>query len=90
MRRPDAALASVKRFDNKVIHAHFAAVQQTAFNFYRRDVLESWSRYPDEARYQQIRQAIAKGHELFLVAEDLSGVVAFGLARLSSGGVNSV
>lgn len=61
-----------------IIHAHFVAVHQTASDFYTPEVLESWSRRPDETRYQQIRQAIAKGHELFLVAEGLSGVVGFG------------
>jgi putative acetyltransferase len=61
-----------------IIHAHFAAVHQTPFDFYPREVLESWYRHPDETRYQQIRQAIAKGHELFLVAEDVSVVVGFG------------
>lgn len=61
-----------------IIHAHFAAVHQTASDFYPREVLESWSRQPDESRYEQIRQAIAKGHELFLVAEDLLGVAGFG------------
>lgn len=61
-----------------IVHAHFAAVHQTASDFYPRDVLESWSRQPDESRYQQIRQAIAKGQEFFLVAEDVSGVVGFG------------
>lgn len=62
----------------RIIHAHFAAVHQTASDFYPREVIESWSRHPDETRYQQIRQAIEKGYELFLVAEDVSGVVGFG------------
>jgi putative acetyltransferase len=61
-----------------IVHAHFAAVHQTASDFYPRDVLDSWSRQPDETRYQQIRQAIVQGDELFLVAEDASGVVGFG------------
>lgn len=61
-----------------IVHAHFAAVHQTASDFYPREVLESWSRHADETRYQQIRQAIAKRNELFLVAEDVSGVVGFG------------
>ena len=61
-----------------IVHTHFAAVHQTASDFYPPEVLESWSRQPDETRYQQIRQAIAKADELFLVAEDGSGVVGFG------------
>jgi putative acetyltransferase len=61
-----------------IICTHFAAVHQTASEFYPPEVLNSWSRQPDEARYEQIRRAIAKGDELFVVAEDASGVVGFG------------
>jgi putative acetyltransferase len=57
---------------------HFAAVHQTAATAYSPDVLESWSRRPDESRYQEVRAAIAGGDELFLVAEIASEVVAFG------------
>jgi GNAT superfamily N-acetyltransferase len=61
-----------------IIDLHFAAVHRTASAFYSSEVLDSWSRQPDEARYQQIREVIAKGDELVLVAEDDSRVVAFG------------
>jgi len=61
-----------------IIQTHFDAVHQTASAFYPAEVLDSWSRRPDESRYLQVRQAIAKGHELFVVAEDGFGVVGFG------------
>jgi putative acetyltransferase len=61
-----------------IIDLHFAAVHQTAAAFYLPEVLDSWSRPPDERRYQQIRQAVAKGEELIVVAQDASGVVGFG------------
>jgi putative acetyltransferase len=61
-----------------IIDLHFAAVHETAAAFYPHEVLDSWSRLPDEARYQQIRDAIAKGEELFVVAQDASEVVGFG------------
>jgi GNAT superfamily N-acetyltransferase len=61
-----------------IIALHFAAVHETAAAFYSREVLDTWSSLPDEARYQQIRDAIAKGDELFVVAQDASGVVGFG------------
>ncbi len=61
-----------------IIDLHFAAVHETAAAFYPIEILDMWSRLPDEARYQRIRNAIAKGEELFLVAQDASGVVGFG------------
>jgi len=61
-----------------IIDLHFAAVHQTAAAFYPTEILDVWSRLPDEARYQRIRDAVAKGEELFLVAQDASGVVGFG------------
>jgi putative acetyltransferase len=61
-----------------IIDLHFAAVHETAATFYPREVLDTWSRQPDEARYQRIRDAVTKGEELFLVAQDASGVVGFG------------
>jgi putative acetyltransferase len=61
-----------------IIDLHFAAVHQTAANFYAPEVLDGWSRQPDETRYEQIRQAVIKGEELFVVAEDASGVIGFG------------
>ncbi|HEY8224171.1 MAG TPA: GNAT family N-acetyltransferase [Pyrinomonadaceae bacterium] len=61
-----------------IIRTHFAAVHETASKFYPSEVLNSWSHEPDEARYEQIRRAIAKGDELYVVAEDSSGVAGFG------------
>jgi putative acetyltransferase len=61
-----------------IIDLHFAAVHQTAATFYPPEVLDRWSGLPNEARYQQLRDADAHGEELFLVAEDASGVVGFG------------
>jgi putative acetyltransferase len=71
--RPAAAADAVT-----IIDLHFAAVHETAAAFYPAEVLEAWSKRPDEARYQRMRDAIAKGEEVFVVAEDASGVVAFG------------
>lgn len=61
-----------------IIDLHFAAVHETAAACYPREVLDSWSRPPDERRYQQIRQAVARGEELIVVAQDASEVVGFG------------
>ena len=61
-----------------IIDVHYAAVHQTAATSYPVEVLDSWSRRPDEARYQQIRGAVAKSEELFVVADDSSGVIGFG------------
>jgi putative acetyltransferase len=58
-----------------IIAVHFAAVHETAAAFYSSEVLDRWSGPPNEARYQRMRDAIAKGDELFLVAQDPSGVV---------------
>ena len=61
-----------------IIDLHFAAVHQSTGSFYSSEVLNSWSTKPDETRYDQIRRAVEKGEELFVVAEDASGVVGFG------------
>jgi len=61
-----------------IIDLHFAAVHDTAAVSYPREILDEWSRSPSEARYQRIREAIANGEELFVVAETASGVVGFG------------
>jgi putative acetyltransferase len=61
-----------------IIDLHFAAVHQTAAGFYAKAVLDSWSRPPDEARYEHMRRAVAKGEEVFIVAEDASGMIGFG------------
>jgi hypothetical protein len=61
-----------------IIDLHFAAVHRTASTFYSPEVLDSWSRRPDEARYLQMREIITGGDEVILVAEDASEVVGFG------------
>jgi putative acetyltransferase len=61
-----------------IIDVHFAAVQQTARSFYPQEVVDGWSTQPNQTRYEQIRRAIEKGEELFVVAEDASGVIGFG------------
>jgi putative acetyltransferase len=61
-----------------IVDLHFAAVHQTAAAFYPSEVLDRWSRQPDEQRYQRIREAVEKGEELLVVAEDALGVVGFG------------
>ena len=61
-----------------IIDLHHAAVHQTAAASYPPEVLEAWSSPPDEARYQQMREIIAQGDELLVIAEDASRVVAFG------------
>ena len=61
-----------------IIDLHFAAVHQTAGSFYPPEVLDNWSSQPDDTRYEQIRRAVAKGEELFVIAEDASGIIGFG------------
>jgi hypothetical protein len=61
-----------------IIDLHFAAVHQTAGSFYPPEVLDNWSSQPDDTRYEQIRRAVAKGEELFVIAEDACGVIGFG------------
>jgi len=62
-----------------IIHVHYAAVHKLASAFYPPEIIEAWSRKPDEARYQWMRQMITKGDEIVVVAEAESGVVGFGL-----------
>jgi putative acetyltransferase len=71
--RPATAADAVAMID-----LHFAAVHMTAAGAYPSDVLDSWSPLPDEARYEDMRRAIANGEELLVVAECLSQVVGFG------------
>jgi putative acetyltransferase len=69
---------AVEADSEAIIQVHFAAVHTLASAFYPIEVLNSWSRRPDQGRYEQVRQAIANGQELFRVAEDPAGVVGFG------------
>jgi GNAT superfamily N-acetyltransferase len=61
-----------------IIDVHHAAVHKTASSSYPPEILDNWSREPDERRYQQMRDIIAKGDELVLVAEGASGICGFG------------
>jgi putative acetyltransferase len=61
-----------------IIDLHFAAVHRTASTVYPPAVLDSWSRRPDEGRYQRMREIITGGDELVLVADRASGIVVFG------------
>jgi putative acetyltransferase len=62
-----------------IIHVHYAAVHETASAFYPPDIIEAWSRKPDEARYQWMRELITKGEEIVIVAETGSGILGFGI-----------
>ena len=62
-----------------IIHVHYAAVHETASAFYPNEILEDWSRKPDESRYQWMRQLIAQGDEIVVVAENESRIEGFGL-----------
>jgi N-acetylglutamate synthase-like GNAT family acetyltransferase len=67
-----------------IINTHYAAIHQTASVFYPSEVLEAWSRKPDEARYQWMRQIILQGDEIVVVAEDEIGVIGFGIVSPKS------
>jgi putative acetyltransferase len=77
-RTPAIVRPAVSRDAEAIIDLHFAAVHETASTFYPPEVLDHWSKPPDQATYQRMREIIAGGDELVLVAEDPSGVVAFG------------
>jgi putative acetyltransferase len=61
-----------------IVGVHFAAVRQIAAKSYPAEVIEAWSPEPDENRYAQIRQILAAGEELFVVAEVDGKVLGFG------------
>lgn len=65
-------------------HAHYAAVHAIPSEFYSDEVKEAWSRKPDEARYQWMRQVVTLGEELVVVAEDACGVQGFGIVSPAS------
>lgn len=62
-----------------IIHVHYAAVHETAVTFYPPEIIEDWSRKPDESRYQWMRQTITDGKEVVIVAEGKSEILGFGL-----------
>jgi putative acetyltransferase len=61
-----------------IIHVHNAAVHKITSAFYPPEIIEDWSRKPDEARYQWMRQLITQDEEIIIVAEDKSGILGFG------------
>jgi putative acetyltransferase len=69
---------------------HFGAVRVTAAPFYPSDVIESWSRQPDETRHQQFRDAIAKGDEMFVVSYNASEMAGFGSLAPASAEIRGV
>lgn len=62
-----------------IIDTHFSAVHATASTFYPSEIIESWSKKPDEARYQWMHKIIEEGTEIVVVAEGESGIVGFGI-----------
>ena len=62
-----------------LIHTHYAAVHETAAAYYPPAIIEAWSRKPDDARYQWMRQIITQAIDIVLVAEDETGVLGFGI-----------
>ena len=61
-----------------MLQVHLAAVHETAAAHYPAEVLDDWSPGADASRVDLFRQAIARGAETFLVAEDATGIVGFG------------
>ena len=67
-----------------IVHVHYAAVHAIPDELYSSEIKEAWSRLPDEARYQWMRNIITQGNELIVVAEDDNGIVAFGVVSPES------
>jgi putative acetyltransferase len=66
-----------------MIHAHYAAVHETAAGPYPPEIIEAWSRSPDEARYQWMRNIITQATDTIMVAEDEFGILGFGIVNTS-------
>jgi putative acetyltransferase len=58
---------------------HYAAVHAIAPAFYPSEVIEVWSRKPDEARYEWMRELIAQGDSIVIVGEDQTSILGFGI-----------
>lgn len=67
-----------------IIQVHYAAVHETASAFYPPEIIEAWSRKPDEARYQWMREMITKVDVIVIVAEAEAGILGFGHMILES------
>jgi GNAT superfamily N-acetyltransferase len=62
-----------------IIHVHYAAVHGIGPEFYPPEVIEDWSRKPDEARYKWMRELIAQGESIVIVGEEQSSILGFGI-----------
>ena len=62
-----------------IIHVHYAAVHGIGPGFYPSEVIEGWSRKPDEARYKWMRELIVQGESIVIVGEDPSSILGFGI-----------
>ena len=69
---------------------HYSAVHVSAAGAYPPEVLDIWSPAPSEIRNEAFRKAMRGGHEMFLVAEEGSGVIGFGSIVPESNEVRSV
>lgn len=67
-----------------LIRVHFAAVHAIPPGLYSAEVKAAWSRLPDEARFQWMRELIIAGKEMILVAEDDSEALGFGVVSPNS------
>jgi putative acetyltransferase len=70
--------------------AHYSAVHVRAASTYPTEVLDIWSPAPSEARNEVFRNAMQKGRELFLVAEEAAAVIGFGSIVPDSNELRSV
>ena len=60
-----------------MIHVHHAAVHSIPSQYYSSEILEVWSRTPDEARYTWMQELILNEHALVLVAEKSDQLLGF-------------
>lgn len=61
-----------------IANVHYSAVQHVAASAYPSAVINAWAKMPDETRYQEFASAISGDRERLFVAEDETGIVAFG------------
>ena len=73
-----------------IIRVHYAAVHQTASEFYPPEILEAWSASPGEARYQWMHHLIANGDEMVIVGEVASRILGFGIIFLKLGEIRAL
>ena len=63
----------------RLIHVHYESVHGTPARCYTPEIIDAWSRSPDEGRYQWMRQIISGVEHLVVVAEQKSDVLGFGI-----------